>query len=137
MTSTAGSRKHRRSGASGRRTGAWWALPLMVAYGLGLAWVVWRREAPWWILPAAFLLNVATFFAYWQDKYAAQQRRWRVKEDTLHLWSLAGGWAGAWFAQQLLRHKSVKESFRSTYAATVMLHCAAVSGVWWWLLRNH
>jgi uncharacterized membrane protein YsdA (DUF1294 family) len=38
--------------------------------------------------------------------------KWRIKEDTLHVWSLAGGWPGAWFAQQVLRHKSRKESFR-------------------------
>lgn len=74
---------------------------------------------------------LVAFFAYWQDKYAAQNGRWRVKEDTLHLWSLAGGWAGAWFAQQALRHKSVKARFRTAYRATVMLHCAAVFGFWW------
>lgn len=103
----------------------------MVAYGLGLAWLVWQRQAPLWMLPASLLLNLATFFAYWQDKHAAQNGRWRIKEDTLHLWSLAGGWAGAWFAQQALRHKSAKASFRATYWATVMAHCAAVAGFWW------
>jgi len=112
-------------------SGAWWALPLMVAYGLGLAWLVCLRQVPWWVLPASLLVNLATFFAYWQDKYAAQTGRWRVKEDALHLWSLAGGWGGAWFAQQLLRHKSVKASFRSAYWSTVMIHCAVVLGFWW------
>lgn len=77
------------------------------------------------------MLNVAAFFAYWQDKYAAQQRRWRIKGATLHLWSPAGGWGGAWFAQQILRHKSVKASFRTTYRATVATHCAGACGIWW------
>lgn len=77
------------------------------------------------------MLNLAAFFAYWQDKYAAQQRRWRIKEETLHLWSLAGGWGGAWFAQQILRHKSVKASFRVSYWATVAIHCAGACGIWW------
>jgi uncharacterized membrane protein YsdA (DUF1294 family) len=112
-------------------SGGWLALPLMLAYGLALAWLVWNRQVPWWVLPASFLLNLATFFAYWQDKYAAQKRRWRIKEDTLHLWSLAGGWGGAWFAQQVLRHKSVKASFRSMYWSTVVIHCAATAGIWW------
>ncbi|HEX7890518.1 MAG TPA: cold shock and DUF1294 domain-containing protein [Ramlibacter sp.] len=112
-------------------SGAGIALPLMAAYGFALAWLVWQRQVPWWVLPASFILNLATFFAYWQDKYAARKRRWRVKEDTLHLMSLAGGWGGAWFAQQVLRHKSVKASFRSTYRATVTLHCAALLGFWW------
>jgi uncharacterized membrane protein YsdA (DUF1294 family)/cold shock CspA family protein len=112
-------------------SGAWLALPLMAAYGMALAWLVWKGPLPWWILPASFLLNLATFFAYWQDKHAAQQRRWRVREDALHLWSLAGGWGGAWFAHQVLRHKSVKASFRSAYWTTVAVHCAAASTIWW------
>ena len=118
-------------------SGAWWALPLMVAYGAALTWLVWQRQVPWWLLPASLLLNLGTFFAYWQDKYAAQQRRWRMKEDTLHLWSLAGGWGGAWFAQQVLRHKSVKASFRATYLATVMVHCAVAAGLWWFFRGPH
>jgi uncharacterized membrane protein YsdA (DUF1294 family)/cold shock CspA family protein len=111
--------------------GGSWALLLMAAYGSGLAWLVWQRLVPWWVLPASVLLNLATFFSYWQDKHAAQKGSWRIKEDTLHLWSLAGGWGGAWFAQQVLRHKSVKASFRAAYWATVMAHCAAVLGFWW------
>ena len=106
-------------------------LPLMVAYGAALAWLAWQAQLPRWLVPASLALNAATFFAYWQDKYAAQQRRWRVKEDTLHLSSLAGGWAGAWWAQQVLRHKSVKESFRSVYWATVVMHCAGAGALWW------
>lgn len=112
-------------------SGAWWALPLMVAYGAALTWLVWQGQLPWWVLPASLLLNLGTFFAYWQDKYAAQQGRWRIAEATLHLWSLAGGWSGAWFAQQVLRHKSVKSSFRATYLATVAMHCALAVGLWW------
>jgi uncharacterized membrane protein YsdA (DUF1294 family)/cold shock CspA family protein len=113
------------------QSGAWFALPLMAAYALALAWLVWDRRIPWWVLPSACVLNLLAFFAYWQDKHAAQHRRWRIREDTLHLWSLAGGWAGAWFAQQMLRHKSAKVSFRITYWATVVLHCAGVAGIWW------
>jgi uncharacterized membrane protein YsdA (DUF1294 family)/cold shock CspA family protein len=108
-----------------------WVLPLMAAYAVALMWLVLHRQLPWWVLGVAVLLNLGTFFAYWQDKYAAQQRRWRVKEDTLHLWSLAGGWVGAWFAQQILRHKSLKASFRTTYRATVVIHCAGVFGFCW------
>jgi uncharacterized membrane protein YsdA (DUF1294 family) len=107
----------------------------MAAYAAGLSWLVWQGPLPWWILAASLVLNLGTFFAYWQDKYAAQQRGWRVPEDTLHLWSLAGGWGGAWFAQQILRHKSSKASFRAAYWVTVLVHCAAVAGAWWVVLR--
>ena len=116
---------------SATRSDGWWVLPLMAAYAAALIWLVLQRQLPWWALAAAFLLNLGTFFAYWQDKYAAQQRRWRIREDTLHLWSVAGGWGGAWFAQQILGHKSLKASFRATYRGTVVIHCAGVFGVWW------
>lgn len=126
-------RRHQGAGrrAPAPRAGGWWALPLMAAYALALSWLVWQRQLPWWVLPASLMLNLATFFAYWQDKHAAQQGRWRIREDTLHLWSLAGGWGGAWFAHQVLRHKSAKASFRATYWVTVVIHCAAASGIWW------
>ena len=111
----------------------WWlALPLMLAYGAVLAWAVWARHFPGWVLAASFFINLLAFFAYLQDKYAAQTGRWRIQEDTLHFWSLAGGWAGAWWAQQLLRHKLRKLSFLSTYWMTVAVHCAALGGWLWW-----
>ena len=43
-------------------------------------------------------------------------------ESTLHVVRLACGWPGALLAQQLLRHKSSKPSFQSTYWATVVLN---------------
>jgi uncharacterized membrane protein YsdA (DUF1294 family)/cold shock CspA family protein len=110
-------------------SGAWLVLPLMLAYAAVLAWAVWQRTLPWWVLPASFMVNALTFFAYWQDKFAAERKRWRIAEDTLHLWALAGGWGGAWFAQQVLRHKSRKASFREGYALTVLAHCGAL-GAW-------
>jgi uncharacterized membrane protein YsdA (DUF1294 family)/cold shock CspA family protein len=109
------------------------ALPLMAAYVFAVAWSVWTRRLPWWVLPALFFLNVFTFFAYWHDKYAAGKGAWRISESTLHTWGLAGGWPGAWFAQQVLRHKSSKQSFRTTYWGTVVVNCAAVGGLLWWL----
>ena len=87
---------------------------------------------PWWVIAASLVLNLAVFFAYWKDKYAAEKRQWRTKEDTLHLWSLLGGWGGAWFAQQVLRHKSRKASILQVYWFTVAAHCAAVG---YWLYR--
>lgn len=105
----------------------------MVIYVAALTWLVWRQHLPWWVLAASVSLNLATFFTYWQDKDAAQQRRWRTQEDTLHFLSLAGGWAGAWLAQQALRHKSAKASFRSAYWGTVVLHCAMALGIGWFL----
>ena len=61
------------------------------------------------------------------DKSAAQSGRWRTPEKHLHLLSLAGGWAGAWCAQQWLRHKSSQQEFRTVYWTTVVLHCVALA----------
>lgn len=123
-------RTHRSNPGPG--SGAVFALPLMVANGAAIFWAVGTRRFPWWVLPAWALLNLLTFFAYWQDKYAAGKGNWRTSESTLHLWSLAGGWPGAWLAQQVLRHKSRKQQFRAVYWATVVLHCAALGAWLYW-----
>lgn len=81
---------------------------------------------PWVILTAVVLVNLATFYLYWHDKHAATRDAWRVPEERLHLLAAAGGWPGAWFAQQILRHKSVKPSFRAIYWLTVGLNLAAL-----------
>lgn len=52
-----------------------------------------------WIVPLIYLImSAVTIFAYAFDKSAAMNRRWRTKEDTLHLFSLLCGWPGAWIA---------------------------------------
>ncbi len=67
-------------------------------------------------------MSVATVFAYAFDKAAAVSGRWRTTENTLHLLSLAGGWPGALMAQQLMRHKTNKQSFVSTFWITALLN---------------
>jgi len=62
---------------------------------------------------------------YAVDKSAAKKGIWRTQESTLHLLSLTGGWPGALVAQQKLRHKSKKESFRLVFWATVVLNLGA------------
>lgn len=105
------------------------------AYAAMLLWAVllvtgWaRNRLEWTVLAAALVLNLVTFFVYWQDKHAARQGNWRTRESTLHLFGLLGGWPGAWFAHQILRHKSRKEEFRRVYWLTVVVHLAAL-GVW-------
>ncbi|MFZ4285522.1 DUF1294 domain-containing protein [Variovorax sp. HJSM1_2] len=84
----------------------------------------------WWrVPPILFALygvaSIMTFLAYALDKSAAQRGARRTPESNLHLLALAGGWPGALLAQQLLRHKSSKAEFRSTFWTTVMLNAAA------------
>jgi uncharacterized membrane protein YsdA (DUF1294 family)/cold shock CspA family protein len=108
-------------------------LLLMLGWAGLVLWGVWAQRLPWVAPPAIAGLNLLTFFIYWTDKYAAQQGRWRTQESTLHLLALAGGWPGAWFAQQMLRHKSRKQEFRAAYWGTVLLHCAGLAAWLFWL----
>lgn len=76
-----------------------------------------------WLYAAA---SVVAFGAYWIDKRAAREGRWRTQESTLHLLALIGGWPGALIAQRHLRHKSAKTSFQVVFWATVLLNCSAL-----------
>lgn len=83
-------------------------------------WVAWFWRVPTWIAAAYLSASLLTFMAYAFDKSAASAGRWRTRESTLLLLGLVGGWPGAIFAQQLLRHKSTKTSFRSAFWITVI-----------------
>lgn len=80
-------------------------------------------KIPHLILAAYLVASLLTFIMYALDKSAARKRAWRTQESTLHLLSLAGGWPGALIAQQKLRHKSQKQSFRFVFWITVLLNC--------------
>ncbi|MCU7853448.1 MAG: DUF1294 domain-containing protein [Candidatus Thiodiazotropha sp. (ex Monitilora ramsayi)] len=68
-------------------------------------------------------VSLITFVMYARDKSAARRGAWRTKESTLHILSLLGGWPGALVAQQKLRHKSKKQSFRAVLWITVIVNC--------------
>lgn len=104
------------------------AVALMLMYAAGFAWAVAVHVVPAWGVWGLVALNALTFAAYGLDKRAATRGKWRTRERTLHLWSLAGGWPAAWWAQQLLRHKSAKVSFLRIYWGTVVLHGLVAMG---------
>lgn len=109
-----------------------WLRPILWAallWAAVLGWASATQRLPAWVVPAWLGLNVWTFVVYWRDKWAAQRGQWRTPENSLHLWSLLGGWPGARIAQQVLRHKSRKEAFQTTYWATLVVHVAAVGGL--------
>lgn len=107
--------------------GAGLAMLLMLAWIALLAWGAWTQRLPLGLLGMLVLLNGVTFFAYALDKSAAQRGAWRTPEQTLHLLALLGGWPAAWWAQQWLRHKSRKPSFRTAYWGTVLLNSAGLA----------
>jgi uncharacterized membrane protein YsdA (DUF1294 family)/cold shock CspA family protein len=110
------------------------SLFLMVLTVISILGIV-PLEILWLYLGASFL----SFIVYKLDKMAAQRGGQRTPENTLHLLALIGGWPGALYAQQLLRHKSSKESFRFVFWITVLLNLAAlgtlVSGHGTWLVK--
>lgn len=102
-------------------TASLFAIPafLVVILVVGLLW-----RPPTWFVGVYLGLSVLTFLAYVADKRAARSGGRRTPENTLHLLSLAGGWPGALVAQQLVRHKSSKASFRAVFRGTVIANVA-------------
>lgn len=76
------------------------------------------------------VMSLVTFALYADDKSRARQGKRRIPEKTLHLSELIGGWLGGFVAQQILRHKSSKESYQSVFWAIAILHI----GFWLQLL---
>jgi len=79
---------------------------------------------PFIVLGVYLFVSTVTYFAYAIDKSSAQAGHWRISEGALQLLALAGGWPGALVAQQVLRHKSKKGSFRIILWTAVLLNCA-------------
>lgn len=103
-------------------TASLFALPAFFVF-FAIASALWK--VPGWVAGLYLGASVVCFVVYAIDKSAASADRWRVSEDTLLGLGLIGGWPGAILAQQILRHKSSKASFRARFWATVI---ANVSG---------
>lgn len=98
------------------------AIPVLI--GVYAATAFYWKVSPLWA--AAYLMvSIVTFFAYAFDKTAAVRGHWRTSEGTLHVLGLLCGWPGALLAQKGLRHKSTKQSFRTTFWGTVVLNLLA------------
>ena len=105
------------------------------AVGAGLFFVIVTlsvvfTKVPLWVLGLYLAASVITFIMYAIDKSAAKSGGWRRPESTLHLLSLVGGWPGALIAQQTLRHKSKKQTFRSVFWVTGFVNVGAFA----WML---
>lgn len=97
----------------------------MIFYGV-LAFF-WHR--PRVVALAYVTLSFICFMAYAIDKSAATAGRWRTKESSLLMLGLIGGWPGGLLAQQILRHKSSKASFRAAFWGTVLLNVVAFTAL--------
>lgn len=77
---------------------------------------------PLWVLFVYLGVSAITFGSYAIDKSAARLRQRRVAETSLILLGMFGGWPGGILAQQLLRHKTAKLSFRAVFWMSVLLN---------------
>ena len=68
------------------------------------------------------VVNVGSAIAVWWDKRRASKGQWRVKEETLLVWALVGGWPGGIWAMRRFRHKTSKRSFIVKYVFVVVLN---------------
>jgi uncharacterized membrane protein YsdA (DUF1294 family) len=77
------------------------------------------------------VVSVITLVVYAWDKRASKRPgAGRVRERTLHLWTLAGGFVGALIGQSWLRHKTKHPSFIVLTWVALIVHAAAWA--WWW-----
>ena len=85
--------------------------------------VLWR--VPNTVAGAYAVLSVICFAVYSADKASATSGGWRTSENTLLVVGMFGGWPGGLIAQQFLRHKSVKTSFRTKFWGSVGINICA------------
>jgi uncharacterized membrane protein YsdA (DUF1294 family) len=87
-------------------------------------------QTPWlWLIAWYGAASVVSFALHALDKWAAGRGARRISERSLLLTALVGGWPGAILAQQSLRHKTSKPSFRWAFAAASSLNLL-VLGLW-------
>jgi uncharacterized membrane protein YsdA (DUF1294 family)/cold shock CspA family protein len=94
---------------------------LLIAPGIAALRVTGKNES-WFLAGWYALASAATFAVYVFDKRRAKSGGWREPETMLHLSELAGGWPGAFLAQQHLRHKCSKLSFQVVFWFIVATH---------------
>ncbi len=89
----------------------------------GAVWYYWGSHP---LVAALYVAtSVASFIAYAIDKAAAQGGKWRISESSLIALGVVGGWPGSIIAQQRLRHKTRKRSFRVAFWGSVGINIVA------------
>ena len=102
---------------------------LIQTLGAILSWIYGHPGA--WIPLGYLVASGVAFVLYGWDKLCATKGWWRVRESTLHLCELLGGWPGAAVAQRVFRHKTVKPSFRAEYRLCIFLNLVLLAYLVW------
>lgn len=79
-----------------------------------------------WLL----LINVLTMIMYGADKMAARKGMRRVPEATLLVFGVTGGWPGAILGQQLFRHKTQKQPFKTYFFISVIVSITVMAAAY-------
>ena len=66
------------------------------------------------------MVNVICFSLFFIDKRRAQAGRYRIRENALFLWAVAGGAAGGWLSMYLFRHKTRHRKFKYGFPLLVL-----------------
>lgn len=86
-----------------------------------------------WLAALYIAMSICAFVTYSVDKSAAFEHKPRIPEPFLHLLGLLCGWPGAWLAQRVWRHKTVKRTFQISFWLTVVLNLVAVAALVYWV----
>ena len=76
-----------------------------------------------------FVVNIGSIIGICWDKRRAKKNHWRIKESTLLVWALVGGWPGLICAMRRFRHKTSKRSFIVKFVMVVLLNLATIATV--------
>ncbi|MCU0857174.1 MAG: DUF1294 domain-containing protein [Pontiellaceae bacterium] len=67
-------------------------------------------------------MGTLCFFMMKTDKRRAEEGRWRISDDSIHLAQLLWGWPGTLIAQKIYLHKARKKPFQGTLNFIIFLH---------------
>ena len=97
---------------------------LLIFAAVGSIFTAWPFAT--WIL----LVNALTLAIYGVDKMAARKAWRRVPESTLLVFGFVGGWPGAIVGQQIFRHKTQKQPFKTYFIISVIVSILATLAVY-------
>ena len=78
------------------------------------------------------VMSLITYVAFAIDKRRAINGGWRIRESTLHLMELLGGWPGAVLGMMLIRHKTKDATYRTIHHLIIGLHVV----IWFFMING-
>ncbi|MHC4391364.1 MAG: DUF1294 domain-containing protein [Planctomycetota bacterium] len=102
-----------------------------VAAAIGMPLAVYAQWHP--LLAHLVGVNASTLLLFGYDKAVAGGTWTRVPERVLHLFAFAGGTPATLLARKLFRHKTLKSSFKRTFAWVIVGQIVLLRAAWYLL----